>query len=164
MQAGIYARVSTGQQYGNYSYGDPLGRYGSPSYGYQVEHCLAKAQQDGYEVAPEHIVCEVVSGGYFEHQKELHRLLDLALDGHVAAIYCYMPDRLTRDAGARGLVLGQLARKGVEIIYVHDSFAKHRDELGAAFRLYAADHFRQHANGLISQDDIDAIAALMASS
>jgi site-specific DNA recombinase len=103
MKAAIYCRVSTEEQ----------GREGT-SLDSQLEACLSKARQAGYDVPGELIFRETYSGLSLERPK-LNELRELIRNGAIDRLIIYTLDRLSRDP-THGVILTQeLEKHGVKL-------------------------------------------------
>ena len=84
-QAGIIVRVSTPYQ----------GQEGT-SLETQEERCRAAANNDGYEVKPEH-VWRCIESGANMNRRGLEMALQAVREGKIKKLYAYTYDRITRD-------------------------------------------------------------------
>jgi site-specific DNA recombinase len=104
--AAIYARVSSDRQRAQ-------GTISS-----QVDELRELAAARGLTVAPELVFCDDgVSGGTLV-RPALDRLRDDAGEGSFEVLLCHSPDRLARRYAYQVLLLDELARAGVEVIFV----------------------------------------------
>ena len=103
MRVGIYARVSTEAQ-------EARGTIGS-----QLEALRARAAQEGHQVVAE-FVDDGVSGARLD-RPGLDAMRDAAEAGLVEAVWCLSPDRLARVYAYQVLVLDELARFGVPVLF-----------------------------------------------
>jgi len=104
MRAAIYCRVSTEDQE----------REGT-SLDSQLEACLKKAHELGYEVPEEFIILETCSGLTLDRPK-LPRLRQWVRDKEVDAVIAYTLDRLSRDPVHFIILQEELEKAGVEFI------------------------------------------------
>jgi len=109
MRAAIYCRVSTEDQE----------REGT-SLQSQLEACLKKADELGYEVPKEFIILETYSGLTLDRPK-LPRLRQWVRDKEVDAAIDYTLDRLSRDPVHLIILLEELEKAGVELILVTET-------------------------------------------
>lgn len=105
--AAIYARVSTKGQ----------ARDGT-SLSSQMEACQQFARENGYKVAAEFE--EDISGTVL-NRPALDKVRDLVEGGHVQAVICYDPDRLTRRMGHMALLQEEFERFNVELLFATGS-------------------------------------------
>jgi site-specific DNA recombinase len=105
-RAALYARVSTRRQEKEATIES------------QVAHIVSYAQQQEYELPAErHYLDQAVSGKLLA-RPGLDRLRDAALVHEFEVVLCLSPDRLARQLGAQQVVLDELKRVGVEVIFV----------------------------------------------
>lgn len=106
-QAALYARVSTSQQ-------EEQGTIAS-----QVALLKERISQDSYHLEPGHeFIDDGVSGSYLA-RPGLDRLRDLASEKAFDVIYMLSPDRLARRYAHQCVVLEELARWGVEVVFLN---------------------------------------------
>jgi site-specific DNA recombinase len=80
---------------------------------------MAYAQRQGYELRPEHqFIDQAISGRYLA-RPGLDRLRDVAVRGMFEVVLCLSPDRLARQLGAQQVVLSELQRQGIEVIFLN---------------------------------------------
>lgn len=104
--AALYARVSTLQQEQDATIES------------QVAALEAYAQEHGYRLSPEwRFLDQGVSGAQLA-RPALDRLRDLAAEGLFAAVLCLSPDRLARQYAHQWVLLDELQRAGVQVIFV----------------------------------------------
>jgi len=106
-RAAVYARVSTPQQEEEATIES------------QVAALEAYAQQQGYELAPEHYFIDQAISGAQLARPALDRLRDLASEGAFDVVLCLSPDRLARQYAHQWVLLDQLKRLGVEVIFIN---------------------------------------------
>jgi site-specific DNA recombinase len=103
----LYARVSTLQQEQEAT----------------IESQLAAieqyAQEQGYQVEPELTFLDQGVSGAKLARAGLDRLRDLATEGAFAAVLCLSPDRLARQYAHQWVLLDELKRVGVEVIFIN---------------------------------------------
>ena len=105
--AALYARVSTRRQ-------EQEGTIES-----QLAELAAYAAREGLEVAIEdHYIDQGVSGQLLA-RPGLDRLRDAALTGAFHVVLCLSPDRLARDLAVQAIVLYELRRQGVEVVFLN---------------------------------------------
>ena len=109
MRAAIYCRVSTEDQE----------REGT-SLDSQLEACLKKADELGYEVPEDFIILETYSGLTLDRPK-LPRLRQWMRDKEVDAVIGYTLDRLSRDPVHFIILQEELERAGAELILVTET-------------------------------------------
>ena len=106
-RAALYARVSTRRQEKEATIDS------------QLAQLLAYAKQQEYELSPERqFVDQAISGKYLA-RPGLDRLRDAAAMGVFEVLLCLSPDRLARSLGAQQVVLGELQRLDVEILFLN---------------------------------------------
>ena len=109
MRAAIYCRVSTEDQE----------REGT-SLDSQLEACLKKAHELGYEVPEEFIILEIYSGLTLDRPK-LPRLRQWVRDKEVDAVIAYTLDRLSRDPVHFIILQEEMEKAGVKLILVTET-------------------------------------------
>ena len=106
-RAALYARVSTRRQEKEATIES------------QLAQLLSYAREQGYELANEHqFIDQAVSGKYLA-RPGLDRLRDAAMVGAFEVLLCLSPDRLARSLGGQQVLLDELGRAGIEIIFVN---------------------------------------------
>jgi len=106
-RAALYARVSTRRQEQEATIES------------QLAQLIAYAQQNGCELPPERqFVDQAISGKYLA-RPGLDRLRDAAANGVFEVLLCLSPDRLARSLGAQQVVLDELQRAQVEVIFLN---------------------------------------------
>jgi site-specific DNA recombinase len=79
---------------------------------------MAFAEQHGYQVPRERVFeDEGFSGAYLE-RPGLERVRDLATEGQLEAVLVHSPDRLSRKYAYQVLLIEELARQGVDTVFV----------------------------------------------
>jgi site-specific DNA recombinase len=79
---------------------------------------VAYAEEKGYELGAEHqFVDQAISGKYLA-RPGLDRLRDVALMGGFEVLVCLSPDRLARSLGGQQVILDELQRVGVEVVFL----------------------------------------------
>jgi site-specific DNA recombinase len=104
----IYARVSTDHQRAQ-------GTIQS-----QVDELRELAGARELAVGPELVFCDEGISGATLVRPALERLRDGAADGSFEVLLCHSPDRLARRYAYQVLLLDELARAGVEVIFVFE--------------------------------------------
>ena len=105
--AALYARVSTLQQEQEATIES------------QVAALEAYAQQHGYLLSPElYFLDQAVSGAQLA-RPALDRLRDLSAEGAFTVVLCLTPDRLARNYAHQWVLLDELQRAGVQVIFVN---------------------------------------------
>ena len=79
----------------------------------QLEECLKKAHELGFEVPAEYVFNEVWSGADLD-RPEISRLREFARHKAVQAVVCYATDRLVRKAVHIAILADEWARQGVD--------------------------------------------------
>ena len=105
--AALYARVSGEQQ------------RDSNTIASQTEALVAYAERHGYRVAPDMIIEDDGYSGAVLERPGLERVRDLAAEGRIDAVVVHAPDRLSRRYAYQVLVIEELARQGVETVFVN---------------------------------------------
>jgi len=106
-RAAFYARVSTSQQ-------EKEGTIDS-----QVMALRERIAEDGCHLDPAHeFIDDGVSGSYLA-RPALERLRDSACEGAFEVLYILSPDRLARSHAHQYVVLEELTRWGVEVIFLN---------------------------------------------
>ena len=129
--AAIYARVSSEQQREEHTIAS------------QTEALIEFARSHEFEV-PERWVFEDegYSGATLE-RPGLERVRDLAAEGQIEAVLAYAPDRLSRKYAYQILLIEELARHGVEMLFVKaPQSATAEDELLVQFQGMIAEYER----------------------
>jgi len=85
----------------------------------QIAALETYARQQGYLLPPDlYFLDQAVSGAQLE-RPALNRLRDLATEGRFGVVLCYSPDRLSRHYAHQWLLLDELRRVGIEVIFVN---------------------------------------------
>jgi site-specific DNA recombinase len=108
MKATIYCRVSTDNQE----------REGT-SLQTQLEACLAKAQQLGYEVPEEYIFPETWTGGELDRPL-LNELRNLIRQHLIDCVISFSVDRLSRNPVHICIIAEECDKKGIELVFVSE--------------------------------------------
>ena len=104
--AAIYARVSSDQQKQDNTIGS------------QTAALIAFAESHGYSVSADLIFEDDGYSGASLVRPGLERIRDLAAEGQLHAVLVYAPDRLSRKYAYQVLLIEELARHGVETVFV----------------------------------------------
>jgi site-specific DNA recombinase len=112
LRVGIYARVSSDQQ-------AEAGTIAS-----QVEDLEERIRQDGVKLDPElRFIDEGYSGSTLV-RPDLERLRDVAGSGGMDRLYIHSPDRLARKYAYQVLLVDELHRAGVELIFLNHELGR----------------------------------------
>ena len=103
----LYARVSTSQQEKEATIRS------------QLELLLAYAKEQGYLVPTEYQFTDQAISGSKLARPGLDRLRDLATTGILQIVLCLSPDRLARHFGIQQVVLDELDKNGVKVIFLN---------------------------------------------
>lgn len=104
--AAIYARVSGDQQRENHTIAS------------QTEALITYAREHGYDVTPDMIIEDDGLTGAVLERPGLERVRDLAAEWRIEAVLVYSPDRLSRRYAYQVLLIEELARQGVEAVFL----------------------------------------------
>jgi site-specific DNA recombinase len=105
--AALYARVSTTQQEQEATIES------------QVAALESYAQQQGYTLSPAYYFLDNGVSGAQLVRPALERLRDQAAEGAFAVVLCLSPDRLARQYAHQWVLLDELQRVGVKVIFTH---------------------------------------------
>jgi site-specific DNA recombinase len=129
--AAIYARVSSDRQKENHTIAS------------QTAALIEYAQTHGYSVPPEWVFQDEGYSGAILVRPGLEALRDLAAEGQIAAALIYSPDRLSRKYAYQVLLSEELARCGVELIFLKGpAGATPEDQLLVQFQGMIAEYER----------------------
>src|SRR5438876_2262743 len=129
--AAIYARVSSDRQKENH----PIAS--------QTAALIEYAQTHEYSVPPEWIFQDEGYSGAVLVRPGLEALRDLAAEGQIAAALIYSPDRLSRKYAYQVLLVEELSRCGVELIFLKSpAGATPEDKLLVQFQGMIAEYER----------------------
>jgi site-specific DNA recombinase len=106
-RAAFYARVSTAQQ-------EEQGTIAS-----QVTALRERIAQDGCHLDPAHEFIDDGVSGFHLARPDLDRLRDLACEGAFDVLYVLSPDRLARRYAHQCVVLEELARWGIKVLFLN---------------------------------------------
>jgi site-specific DNA recombinase len=104
--AAIYARVSSDRQKEQHTIAS------------QTAALIDYAQANGYTVPPEWIFQDEGYSGALLVRPGLEALRDLAAEGQISAVLVHSPDRLSRKYAYQVLLAEELARCGVELVFL----------------------------------------------
>ena len=104
--AAIYARVSSSQQKEEHTITS------------QTAALIAFAQEHGYHVPRDWLFEDEGFSGASLERPGLERIRDLAAEGQLQAVLVYSPDRLSRKYAYQVLLMEELARHGVETVFI----------------------------------------------
>jgi site-specific DNA recombinase len=104
--AAIYARVSSDQQ------------KEAKTIASQCAALVAFAQSEGYSVPAEWIFQDEGYSGANLVRPGLERVRDLAAEGQIQALLVHSPDRLSRKYAYQVLLIEELARHGVQVVFI----------------------------------------------
>jgi site-specific DNA recombinase len=105
--AAVYGRVSTLQQEQEATIES------------QVAAIESFAQGQGYQLTPEYYFLDQAVSGAQLVRPALDRLRDLAGEGLFEAVLCLSPDRLARQYAHQWVLLDELQRAGVKVVFVN---------------------------------------------
>jgi len=129
--AAIYARVSSDRQKENHTIAS------------QTAALIEYAQTHGYSVPPEWIFQDEGYSGAVLVRPGLESLRDLAAEGQIVAALIYSPDRLSRKYAYQVLLSEELARCGVELVFLKaPAGATAEDQLLVQFQSMIAEYER----------------------
>ena len=129
--AALYARVSSDRQKENHTITS------------QVAALAQYAETNGYLVPPEWQFQDDGYSGATLVRPGLEALRDLAAEGQIQAVLIYSPDRLSRKYAYQVLLAEELARCGVELIFLRaPSGASAEDQLLVQFQGMIAEYER----------------------
>ena len=106
-RAALYARVSSQSQ------------AESGTIESQVAELVAYAKEQELVLLSEHHYIDAGVSGRFLARPGLDRLRDAAMLGVFAVVLCLSPDRLARNLTAQHVVLHELERQGVEVVFLN---------------------------------------------
>src|SRR5215470_13792062 len=129
--AALYARVSSDRQKENHTITS------------QVAALAQYAETNGYLVPPEWQFQDDGFSGATLARPGLEALRDLAAEGQIQSVLIYSPDRLSRKYAYQVLLAEELARCGVELIFLRaPSGATAEDQLLVQFQGMIAEYER----------------------
>ena len=104
--AALYARVSTPQQEQEATIES------------QVAAVETYAKAHGYQLNPDHYFLDIAVSGAKLNRPALDRLRDLAAEAVFGTVLCLSPDRLARQYAHQWVLLNELQRAGVEVVFI----------------------------------------------
>jgi site-specific DNA recombinase len=107
LRSALYARVSSEQQAGDSTIAS------------QLAALEARVSEDGLIVLPEHRFADDGYSGATLVRPALERLRDLAASGTLDRLYVHSPDRLARRYAYQVLLVDELHRAGVEVVFLN---------------------------------------------
>jgi len=107
LRTSIYARVSSEQQAGDSTIAS------------QLAALEARVSADGLVLVPDHRFADDGYSGATLVRPALERLRDLAASGALDRVYVHSPDRLARRYAYQVLLVDELHRAGVEIVFLN---------------------------------------------
>jgi len=107
LRTAIYARVSSEQQAGDSTIAS------------QLAALEARVSADGLVLVPDHHFADDGYSGATLVRPALERLRDLAASGALDRVYVHSPDRLARRYAYQVLLVDELRRAGVEIVFLN---------------------------------------------
>jgi site-specific DNA recombinase len=129
--AAIYARVSSDRQKENHTIAS------------QTTALIEYGGAHGYAVPPEWIFQDEGYSGASLARPGLESLRDLAAEGQIVAVLIYSPDRLSRKYAYQVLLVEELSRCGVEVIFLKSpAGATPEDQLVVQFQGMIAEYER----------------------
>lgn len=118
--AALYARVST------------LHQEQEATIDSQIASIEAYGQAQGYELLAEHYFVDQGVSGAKLARPALDRLRDLAAEGQFELVLCLSPDRLARQYAHQWVLMDELQRAGVRVVFVNQPDVS-RDPQGQLF-------------------------------
>jgi site-specific DNA recombinase len=115
-RAALYARVSSDKQ------------AQAQTIASQVETLQERLRQDGLELDPECLFTDDGYSGATLVRPALERLRDMAALGVIDRLYVHSPDRLARKYAYQVLLLEELHRGGVEVVFLNHSVSDNPEE------------------------------------
>lgn len=106
-QVAIYARVSSEQQANAHTVAS------------QLAALRQRVAADGLKLLGEHEFVDEGYSGATLVRPELERLRDLAAEGRLDRLYVHSPDRLARKYAYQVLLVDELQRAGVEVVFLN---------------------------------------------
>ncbi len=129
--AAIYARVSGERQRDDNTIAS------------QTEALIAYAEDHGYSVAPDMIIEDDGYTGAVLERPGLERVRDLAAEGRIDTVLVHAPDRMSRRYAYQVLIIEELARQGVETVFLRaPSMETPEDHLLVQFQGMIAEYER----------------------
>jgi site-specific DNA recombinase len=129
--AAIYARVSSEKQKDENTIAS------------QTSALIEFAVNKGFEVSKDRIIEDEGFSGASLVRPGLEKLRDLAAEGHIQAVLIHSPDRLSRKYAYQVLLMEELARNGVETVFLKaPQTATPEDQLLVQFQGMIAEYER----------------------
>jgi site-specific DNA recombinase len=107
VSAALYARVSTMQQEQEATIES------------QIAAIESYAQEHECKLSAEHYFLDQVVSGAQLDRPGLDRLRDLAAEGYFSVVLCLSPDRLARKYAHQWVLMDELKRAGVEVVFIN---------------------------------------------
>ena len=109
----------------------------------QTEALIAYAEDHGYSVAPDMIIEDDGYTGAVLERPGLERVRDLAAEGRIDTVLVHAPDRMSRRYAYQVLIIEELARQGVETVFLRaPSMETPEDHLLVQFQGMIAEYER----------------------
>ncbi len=99
----------------------------------QLEDLRARARFDGASSPPDLVFVEEGSSGAALVRPALDKLRDRAAAGAFDRLYVCGPDRLARDFGHQNLLVDELERAGVEVVFLRRNTVSPSSQHGSLF-------------------------------
>src|SRR4029079_5643749 len=103
----LYARVSTESQARDHTIAS------------QIAALRERIAADGHQIEPADVYVDEGYSGAILLRPALERLRDAAAAGHLACVYGHAPDRLARRYAHQVLLIEELRRAGVEVVFLN---------------------------------------------
>ena len=94
----------------------------------QVAALIEYAERQGYSVPPEWIFRDEGYSGATLVRPGLERVRDLAAEGVLETVLVYAPDRLSRKYAYQVVLIEEMARQGVEVVFLKSPRASTPEE------------------------------------
>ncbi|WAH35837.1 recombinase family protein [Alicyclobacillus dauci] len=127
MRIAIYIRVSTGLQAAE-----------GHSLDVQLEQCLSKVDEMGGDRQFVDVFREAGVSGEDMDRPELMRLLDLAKQGNISHVVVKHPDRLSRNVADKAIIVRELQKSNVSLVFVDVPDWDKTDEAHLLFNIIAS--------------------------
>lgn len=85
----------------------------------QLEALVQRAEEDGHKLLPSDLYADEGYSGSSLLRPALESLRDRAAEGRLDLVYIHSPDRLSRKLAYQALLLDELGRAGVEIVFLN---------------------------------------------
>jgi site-specific DNA recombinase len=116
VRAGLYARVSSEKQAKENTIAS------------QLASLRERIVADGVALLPEHCFVDEGYSGSTLVRPALERLRDVAYAGHVDRLYVLAPDRLARNYAHQFVLLEELQKHGVDVVFLNQSLGNTPEE------------------------------------